>query len=307
MIEAPFYKARRFNTDIRFMGLKAEMPTMLLRKVRVSCTLFCVYLCVGWTPPVAAASHGIRFGSVAMDIPAVMHRRLTPLTHYLSQTLGMPVSLKLAENMPGAIRDVADGKVDLAYLTPVAYLKAHNKSGVKLVVKTITEGKGSFKLMIVVRSDSPIQGVADLVGRKFAFGDRAALLQRAVVVGSGVKLSQLKSIDFLGHYDNIVRAVLHGEYDAGILKDTMAYKWQGKGIRVIYASEELPPYNIAASANVSDSLLRRLKKAFLDLDARNPEHMKIIKTLDKNYDGFATTSDREYDIVRRLILPFNDN
>jgi len=281
------------------------MRKMTVRKIGMLYVLSCVFVCVSWSAPVAAAKQRIRFGSVAMDIPAVMHRRLTPLTHYLSQTLGMPVSLKLAENMPGAIRDVADGKVDLAYLTPVAYLKAHSKGGVKLVVKTITEGKGSFKLMIVVRSDSPIKSVADLVGKKFAFGDRAALLQRAVVVGSGMKLSQLQSYDFLGHYDNIVRAVLHGEYDAGIVKDTMAYKWQGKGIRVIFASEDLPPYNIAASARISDRLLHKLKKAFLDLDARNPEHMKIIKTLDKNYDGFATTSDREYDVVRKLIAPFN--
>jgi len=252
-----------------------------------------------------AVERGIRFGSVAMDIPAVMHRRLTPLTHYLSEALGRPVTLKLAEDMPGAIRDVADGKVDLAYLTPVAYLKAHAMGGARLVVKTITESKGSFKLMIVVRSDSPIRTVADLQGKKFAFGDRAALLQRAVVVGSGIKLSQLGSYDFLGHYDNIVRAVMHREYEAGILKDTMAYKWENKGIRVLYASEDLPPYNIAANGNISDKLLQRLKKAFLDLDPNNPEHMKIIKTLDKNYDGFAATSDHEYDVVRKLIAPFN--
>lgn len=255
--------------------------------------------------PANAADRGIRFGSVAMDIPAVMHRRLTPLTQYLSKELGRPVSLKLAQDMPGAIKDVADGHVDLAYLTPVAYLKAHAMGQVRLVAKTITDGKGSFKLMIVVRADSPIKTIADLRGKKFAFGDRAALLQRAVVVGAGIKLSSFKSYDFLGHYDNIVRAVLHGEYDAGILKDTMAYKWKNKGIRILYASEDLPPYNIAASKNVNKTLLHRLKVAFLKLDPENPQHMRIIKTLDKNYDGFAATSDQEYDIVRKLIAPFN--
>lgn len=255
--------------------------------------------------PVNAAKRMIRFGSVAMDIPAVMHRRLTPLTRYLSRELNRPVSLKLAKDMPDAIRDVAESRVDLAYLTPVAYLKAHEKGQVRLVAKTITDGKGSFKLMIVVRADSPIKTVAQLRGKKFAFGDRAALLQRAVVVGAGLKLQSLGSYDFLGHYDNIVRAVLHGEYDAGILKDTMAYKWKNKGIRILYASEDLPPYNIAASRNVSNGLLRKLKTAFLKLDPRNPEHMRIIKTLDKNYDGFAATTDHEYDIVRKLIAPFN--
>jgi phosphonate transport system substrate-binding protein len=259
----------------------------------------------GMGSPAAAEQAPIRFGSVAMDIPAVMHRRLTPLTQYLSQELDRPVTLKLAKDMPGAIKDVAEGKVDLAYLTPVAYLKSHAMGQARLIAKTITEGQGSFKLMIVVRADSPIKTVADLKGKKFAFGDRAALLQRAVVVGAGVKLESLGSYSFLGHYDNIVRAVMHGEYDAGILKDTMAYKWREKGIRVVYASEDLPPYNIAASKNVSDKLLEKLKAAFLKLDPKNPEHMRIIKTLDKNYDGFATTSDQEYDIVRKLIAPFN--
>lgn len=252
-----------------------------------------------------AKDQTIQFGSVAMDIPAVMHRRLIPLTQYLSKELGKPVSLKLSKDMPDAIKDVALGTVALAYLTPVAYLKSHAMGQTRLVAKTITDGKGSFKLMIVVPKDSPIKTVAELKGKRFAFGDRAALLQRAVVVGAGIKLKSLGSYEFLGHYDNIVRAVMHGEFDAGILKDTMAYKWQNKGIRILYKSEDLPPYNIAASKNVSEAMLRKLKLAFLKLDPRNPEHMRIIKTLDKNYDGFAATSDHEYDVVRKLIAPFS--
>lgn len=273
--------------------------------VRRWIALMCIAVLLAPLGSAHAAKHAIRFGSVAMDIPAVMHRRLTPLTRYLSQQLGRPVHLKLAQDMPGAIKDVASGHVDLAYLTPVAYLKAHAMGGAQLVCKTITDGKGSFKLMIVVRADSPIKKVADLRGKKFAFGDRAALLQRAVVVGSGIKLNEFSRYDFLGHYDNIVRAVLHGEFDAGILKDTMAYKWMNRGVRILYASEDLPPYNIAASKNVSKSMLHKLQVAFLKLNAKNPEHMEIIKTLDKNYDGFAITSDEEYDVVRRLIAPFN--
>ncbi|MBI1424209.1 MAG: PhnD/SsuA/transferrin family substrate-binding protein [Gammaproteobacteria bacterium] len=263
---------------------------------------------MGQMIPVAVAQQtAIRFGSVAMDIPAVMHKRLTPLTQYLSQELGQPVSLKLAKDMRGAIRDVALGRVDVAYLTPVAYLESHQLGQTQLVAKTVTEGQGSFKLMIVVRADSPIHSIADLRGKSFAFGDRAALLQRAVVVGAGVSLSSLGTYDFLGHYDNIVRAVMRGEYDAGIVKDTMAYKWRGKGIRILYASEALPPYNITASRHVSAAMLKKLKAAFLKLDPKNPEHMRIIKTLDKNYDGFAATSDQEYDIVRQLIAPFHNN
>lgn len=243
-------------------------------------------------------------GSVAMDIPAVMHKRLTPLTRYLSKELKMPVSLKLSPNMGAAIKDAAQGEVDLAYLTPVAYLKAHEQGKAEIVAKTVTAGKASFQLMIVVKEDSPIKTIQDLVGKSFAFGDEKALLQRAVVVESGMQLDQFSGYKFLGHYDNIARAVMNSDFDAGILKDTMAYKWQGKGLRILYSSPALPPYNITASKNVDPVLLGQIKQAFLKLDGKNPEHLEIIKALDKKYDGFAATNDSEYDVVRKLIKPF---
>ena len=266
-------------------------------------TLFFVLL-LSLSSLAVAQQPDIKFGSVAMDVPVVMHKRLAPLINYLSLYLKRPVSLKLSKNMPGAIKDVANGKVELAYLTPVAYIRAHETGDSQIIVKTRTNNKASFQLMIVVREDSPIKTVEELAGRSFAFGDEAALLQRAVVVGSGISLEKMGSYEFLGHYDNIVRAVLYGEFDAGILKDTSAYKWQGKGIRILYSSPELPPFNITASRKVDVELLSKLKQAFLRLDINNAEHRSVIKALDKKYDGFADAKDSDYDVVRKLIKPF---
>lgn len=252
----------------------------------------------------AENNHSIKFGSVAMDTPAVMHKRLKPLTQYLSGKIGTPVNLKLAPNMSAAIKEVANGNVELAYLTPVAYIRSKESGNTRVLVKTVTKNKASFKLMIVVRDDSPIKTVDQLVGKRFAFGDKAALLQRAVVVGAGMPLDKLGDHAFLGHYDNIVRSVLHNDYDAGILKDTMAYKWQGKGIRILYESPDLPPYNIAVSRNIDDKLFDMLREAFLSLDTNNPKDREIIHALDKKYNGFAATTDTEYDVVRTLIIPF---
>lgn len=249
---------------------------------------------------------GIRFGSVAMDTPVIMHQRLSPLTDYLSAALGQTVSLTLSSSMGDAIEAVGRDEVQLAYLTPVAYLRAHALGDVRLVAKTITDGQGAFQLMIVVREDSDIRQVEQLAGRTFAFGDPAALQQRAVVVGAGMPLERLGEMDFLGHYDNIARGVMRGFYDAGIVKDTTAFKWQGKGLRILYASPPLPPYNISASAALDAELLERARQAFLQLDPDRPEHRDVIRALDRNYSGFAPTSDAEYDIVRQLIKPFDN-
>ena len=272
------------------------------RHLLLSCALSLALPMASWA---GDAKKELLFGSVAMDIPAVMHDRLTPLTDYLSKTLKRPVSLKLSPNMGAAINDTAKGTVDLAYLTPVAYLKAHKKGNAQLIVKTVTKGKASFRLMIVVKEDSPIKTIEQLAGKSFAFGDKRALLQRAAVVGAGMPLENLGEYNFIGHYDNIVRAVMSGDFDAGILKDTMAYKWESKGIRILYQTPDLPPYNITASKNVDKKLLKQLQHAFLSLDGTNPGHLAVIKAIDKKYNGFAPTSDKEYDVIRELIKPFN--
>lgn len=265
-------------------------------------TLFILIL---FLQPPSYAAEKLVFGSVASDIPAVMHQRLKPLTNYLSKKLDKEVILKLSPDMGAAINEAATGRVDIAYLTPVAYIRAHDRGKVKLIAKTITDGMANFKLMIVVREDSPIRKVEDLVGKTFAFGDKRALLQRATVTGAGIKLKDFSEYRFIGHYDNIARAVMNRDFDAGILKDTKAYKWQGKGLRVIYSSPALPPYNIVASKKMDNPTYKKLKEIFLSLDKKNVEDLKVIKAVDKKYDGFVATSDAEYDVVRKLIAPFD--
>jgi phosphonate transport system substrate-binding protein len=255
---------------------------------------------------VADDASELRLGSVAMDIPAEMHRRLTPLTKYLSDTLKRPVSLKLSSSMSAAIDEVSFGSVELAYLTPVAYLKAHAKGNVQLVARTVTNNKASFQLMVVVREDSPIRRIQDLKGKTFAFGDKAAILQRAVVVGAGMPLENLGEYKFIGHYDNIAKGVANGDFDAGILKDTTARDWQQRGLRVLHSSPPLPPYNIVASSKLDAKLLKQIRQAFLDLDIKHPAHKKVIQALDDEYDGFAPARDSDYDVVRRLIAPFEE-
>ena len=264
-------------------------------------------------PPLSGAAQAgvpeeseIRLGSVAMDIPAEMYRRLAPLTKYLSATLKRPVTLKLSANMSAAIEEVSNGSVELAYLTPVAYIKAHAKGNVQLVAKTLTNKKASFQLMVVVRDDSPIKRIQDLKGKTFAFGDKAAILQRAVVVGAGMPLENLGEYKFIGHYDNIAKGVANGDFDAGILKDTTASDWKNRGLRILHSSSPLPPYNIVASSKVDAKLLKQIRQAFLSLNMKNLSHRKVIQALDNEYDGFAPVRNSDYDVVRRLIAPFEE-
>ena len=250
------------------------------------------------------ATQELSLGSVAMDIPAVMHQRLKPLADYLSRELGRSIRLHMSADLSKAVKDVADGNVDIAYLTPIAYVKARSAGNVHILAKTVTQGRNAFRLMLVTRIDSPIRSVPDLAGKRFAFGDEAAILQRAVLVNAGMRLEQLAAYRFLGHYDNIARGVANGDFDAGILKDTAAIQWEKKGLRSFYASPELPPYNIVAGKHVAQPLRLAIQAALLRLNLENPEHRAVIKALDASYDGFTAASDSDYDVVRTLTEPF---
>lgn len=248
-----------------------------------------------------AAPHEVYFGSVAMATPAVTHRRLSPLIKYLGEALGRPVNLKLSFDMPTVLKDVAEGTVHLVYATPVGYIRAKNSGDVRLVAKAMTKEGGSFQLMVVAKQESSILNIQDLAGKRFAFGDKAAILQRAVVIGAGMPLERLGNYAFIGDIDNIVQGVMKGDFDAGILKDTIARKWEGKGLKILLASAPLPSFNIAASRDMDDQLFAQVREALLKLDARNPEHAKILQAMDEHYTGFAPVKDHEYDVVRKLI------
>ena len=243
----------------------------------------------------------LQLGSVAMDIPAEMVKRLTPLTKYLSSKIGQPVNFHASPNLNTAVEDLGTNTTQIAYLTPAAYLEAREKYAALPLVNPLSKGKGTFTLMIAVQKDSPLKTVQDLRGKKFAFGDKKAKLQPAVVENAGIKLEEFASYDYLNHYDNIAKAVINGDFDAGIVKDTIAEKFAAQGLRVIYTSPPLPSYIFAVNKNLPPKTIAKLKNAMLALKADTEENKEILTALEKGYDGFEAASDKDFDGIRKLL------
>ena len=257
-------------------------------------------------PQTHAAEAAIHLGAVAMDIPAEMINRLTPMVKYLSQKTGSPVTYQASPNLTTTVDDLGTNKTQIAYLTPVAYIEAQEKYGVVPLASPLTRGKTTFNLVIAVRKDSKIKTMQDLRGKKFAFGDEKALLQQAVVVRAGVKLEDFTSYAFLKHYDNIAKALINEDFDAGILKDTVAEKFEPQGLRIIHISPPLPSYLFVVNKHLSPEISARLKSAMLALNTDTPENKAVLSSLDAGYDGFVAVEDKDYEIVRKLIAPFRN-
>lgn len=257
------------------------------------------------SPVAVLAAEGdmeIVMGSVAMDTPTVMHRKLTPLADYLSARTGLKVEFKPNLNLKAAVDDIASGVTSISYLTPIAYVDAHDKNAkVVPLAAPLTHGEVDFTLVIAVAKDSPFKSMADLKGKSFAYGDPKALVQKAVVLKAGAKDSDFGKVAHLNHYDNIAKALLASEFDAGILKDTKFEEFKPRGLREIHRSKPIPGYVFAVNSAIGEKNVAKLRKAMLDLDKQTAA--KVLEGVDAGYTGFATVSDADYNEIRALVAP----
>lgn len=257
---------------------------------------------LGWVPPLCAEP--LFLGSVAMQVPIEMHDRLTPLAAYLSEKSGQRVEFRAAPDLKAAVEDLGSGRTQIAYLTPVAYVDAHEKYGVIPLVAPLTKGKPFLTLSIVVPQNSPAQKPADLRGKRFAFGDERALLQRAVVAGSGIQLGEFGRLGFLKHYDNIIKAVRNNDFDAGIVIDRSVPDARAAGLRVIYESPQLPSYVFGVTPRMPVAVFQKLQRALITMRAENATDKAVLSALDPSFDGFTVVHDSYFDTARKLIEPY---
>ena len=255
----------------------------------------------------AHGAHGnvLRMGVIPLEAPAEMHKRFTPLAEYLSAAVGKRVELSLSVDFEQTLKDLEDGTTELAFLTPTTYIDAGKRFGAKLLVKALRKGAPYSHAVIVTRAGSGLGRVEDVYGKRFAFGDRMStssyLMPLYMLTEAGVRLDDLKEHGFLGHHDDVAKAVLIGEYDAGGLRETTAEKFKDQGLVVLQRSTAIPEFNFCASKNLDTQLIGQVKKALIALDPANKEHGRVLSLIDQDYTGFTAARDSDYDGIRDVM------
>ncbi len=253
-----------------------------------------------------ASSELLRMGIIPLESPAIMFRKFSPLAEYLSRKLGRRVDLKVAVDFQGAIEDIGKGVTQFCFMTPSTYIEAHMKYGVSVLGKALRDGKPFQHSVIISRNDSPVNEIKDIKGRSFAFGDlhstSSHIVPRAMLLDEGVDVKDLQSYNYLGHHDDVVRAVLKGDFEAGAVMESIAYKYKGQGIKFVKISDEIPEFNICISKNIDVTILDKLKDAFISLTPDSAEGAAILKSINESYTGFVGSSDEEYDGIKKMMI-----
>lgn len=249
----------------------------------------------------------IRFGVIPRYNPHVMYEYYQPLMDYLGRTTPYRFELRMGRTYLDTIDDLRKGITDVAYLGGATYSLARHRFGARALVKPRNpKGGTTYRCFIIVRKDSPVRSIADLKGKRVAFGARrattGALIPSYMLFGAGMTPRHLKSVTNLHNHEEVAKGVLKGVYDAGAVKDVVAWKYEAQGLRVIAESEDLPNAPISAGRTLPKDAEAAIVKALLSIDPGTPEGKELLRNWGPELQhGFVPSRGEEYDFLYRKI------
>ncbi|MFQ6114221.1 MAG: phosphate/phosphite/phosphonate ABC transporter substrate-binding protein [bacterium] len=249
----------------------------------------------------------IYFGVISRYNPRIMIEDYQPIMDYLTENTPYHFELKLGKTYEDAVRYLCSGEVQIASLGAVTYLEAHKQCGAVPIVRPLNkEGNPYYRSITVVRNDSPLQSLADLRGRSFAFASLHStsgnLIPRYYLAKAGIHLQDFSQYHNLRHHDSVAKAVLEGHYEAGALKDIIAYRYLKKGLRILHVSEPIPSVPIVVRPDCDPNLVAAAKKALLKIDAKDPVLQARMANWNEEFRyGFTEARDSDYAGLRQAI------
>lgn len=248
----------------------------------------------------------VRFGVNLRYNPISMYKRYQPLMDYLTQNTPYRFELKISRDYLEALRFLKYGTTQLGFLGDIAFVEARLRFGAVPILMPLREdGRPSYRSAIVVPRTSPLNSLQDLKGKKVAFGNLHStsgnLFPRYLLLSKRVYMQELGSFTNLRNHDEVARAVLRGEYDAGAVNDITAEKYRKEGLRVLAYSDPIPTAPIVVRGDAPKQLVKAVTDALLMLDRTNPSHEKLMSNWDDTFKhGFTTANLSDYRQVSRM-------
>lgn len=256
----------------------------------------------------------IKLGVLPVNQPETMVKRFSPLIAYLEKETGYNFELQTyptgskSGGYTAAVRGLLSGDTAMAYLAPVTISQArHHDNRVEPIVCAVRGGSPTYVGQIVVRKDSDIKKVEDLIGRRVIGASPSStsgnLMPSGMLIDKGIDKSKFAAMDFAGGHDKAANAVLDGKYDAAWINDKnfQKFKNKGLGLRAIWVHDPVPEFPIAvntrylkpdAQAKILAALLKMHKKDADALKAIDPKYQKWVKVQWKDYQGVKATIDK---------------
>lgn len=201
----------------------------------------------------------------------------------------------LFSNYERQVEALFDGTIDIAWNTNLAYVRADRLLGGRSQILAMRDTDVKFTTKILVAAKGNIKTIADLEGKKVAFGSRDSA-QAAVVPEYYLMQSKLNAdrnytairfnTDVGKHGDTgrseneVIEAIRNGTADAGCVGESTFQNLLEKGeagdLRAIWTSPAYSHCNFTALPNLSPAKAKLFVDTLLRMDYNNPLHRPVL-------------------------------
>jgi len=269
--------------------------------------LVCMSLLV--VPSYALAQQTLKVSAIPDENPTELQRKFEPLGKYLENALKMKVEFTPVTDYAATVESLAAGKLDLVWYGGFTFVQASKRTKGTAIPLVQREEDEKFRSVLITRADSDIKTISDLKGKNFAFGSVSStsghLMPRFFMMKEGINPDKDLRVAFSGAHDATALQVAGGKVQAGALNISVWEKMiaekriDPKQVVVFYTTPPYFDYNWTVRGDLDPKLVENIRKAFLALDAKNPEHAAILKlqratrfivTKPENYKGIEAAA-----------------
>ncbi len=243
------------------------------------------------------AAEAMKFGVLNQHPVTVTAQIWNPILLEISQQTGIPLALAMGHSAPETTRRTLAGEYDFAY-TNHLFTPERQKAGFRVLARF---NRPAISGQIVVPTDSPLQSLADLDGKKLAFPSREAFVGFHVPNQALTRAGIAVSKSFAGNQEGAMRQLVTGVVDAAAVNNRVMRAFAtrtGFQYRVVWHSEPYPDLAVMVHPRVPGGVVERVRNALLSMHQRDSGRRALAKAnqIIKNDQPliFVPASDADY-------------
>lgn len=253
-----------------------------------------------------ASAETIRFAVTDVEGMEQLQREYGGFVEELEKATGFDIEFTPVNNRTAAVEAMRAEQVDFVLTGPAEYVVFAKLTDAKPVVGW---HRPDYFAQVVVMAEGDIKTMADLKGKKVAFGEIGSTSQQLgpaqVLSDAGLKYNTDYTAEIIKR-NVAVEAMIRGDVQAVGMNLThlrsVREKFPGQKFTVVGRGPDLPNDILIAAAYVKPETVEAVKKAFLEKgDALMGGVLKGEDT--KKYEGgyfVASVDDKDYDMVRLM-------
>lgn len=235
------------------------------------------------------------------------------LAELLEKETGLKYEVSVPASYTAVITAMGAGNVDVGWLPPVPYVMAHDKYGVEVALVTVRNKSAKYWSYIISRTDTGINKLADLKGKRFAYGDpvstSGAIYPKHLIRSSGFDPeTYFSNVIFAGAHDRVIMAVYNKQVDGGAIYGGVGTDAREKVVNslpdvlekthVIAKSLEIPNDTVSVRKGLPPDIVKKITDGLIKVAASDEGRITIMSLY--GIDGFERTKDSDYDSVREV-------